>query len=158
MLLPYLNVVALKDNPALISALLHRRTRYSLEDWAAFDMYESKDAWKNGLLALEFSPLCVVVHGNDYSKAGPFEIDTAHRGDIAGFPRAQLLLEAQSNLMAFLPWVVDLALEEPTSRIHLRPSGTICARKASKCPPTSLNGPATRTNPSRNLPCLILKP
>ena len=74
-------------------------------------MYEFKDAWKNGLLALEFSPLCIVVHGNDYGKAVLFETDTAHRGDIVGFPRAQLLLEAQSNLMAFLLRVVDLTLE-----------------------------------------------
>ncbi|KAK5110324.1 hypothetical protein LTR85_001277 [Meristemomyces frigidus] len=80
-------------------------------NWAAFDSYQFRDPWKVGLFALEFLPLCVVVHGERYGQTVPFRSDAAHRCDILGFPRAQLLLEAQSQLMAILLRVMDITLE-----------------------------------------------
>ena len=110
-LLPYLTIAALKDNPALIFALLHVRTEYTLDDWATFDMHQLGDPWKVGLFAVEFSSLCIIAHGGGYGDVVPFESNAAHRGDILGFPRARLLLEAQSRLMGFLLRLFDLTLE-----------------------------------------------
>ncbi|KAK4499654.1 hypothetical protein PRZ48_010172 [Zasmidium cellare] len=111
MLLPYLALDTLKENPNFIYALLHYRTEYSLEDWATFDLHQFWDPWKVGLLSIDFSPMCVIVHGTEYGKSIPFDGASVHRGDAVGFPRARLLLEAQAKLMQFLTKVFDLTLE-----------------------------------------------
>lgn len=110
-LLPYLAMDILKDNPAFLFALLHYRTLYSMEDWATFNLHQFRGAWKNGTVATQYSSMCVVVHGKDYGTLVPFDANAAHRGDMVGLPRAQLLLEAQANLMGFLSKVMDLTLE-----------------------------------------------
>lgn len=69
-LLPYLNVDALRDNPSLVFALLHNRVEHSLEDWAPFDSHQFRNAWDVGLLALDFSPMCVIMHGKQYGTVG----------------------------------------------------------------------------------------
>lgn len=111
MLLPYLGLDTLKDNPAFMYALMHYRTTYSLENWASFDLHQFRNPWKLGLISIDLSPMCVVVHGTEYGKLVSFDAASVHRGDAVGFPRAQLLLEAQANLMQLLVKVFDLTLE-----------------------------------------------
>lgn len=111
LLLPYLSSESLKENPGLLFALLHYRTKYTLDDWATFDMQLFHNAWESGLVDVNFSPGCVLAFGPRYGELVPFDEKLVHRGDIIGFPRAELLLEAQSELMNFLVRVVDATLE-----------------------------------------------
>lgn len=75
------------------------------------------------------------MYGSDYGKIKPWDgrsvswdAGAAHQGDTLGFPRAQLVLEAQANIMAFLRTVMDKILE---SRVYLwfRKVGCIDSRK-----------------------------
>ena len=52
-----------------------------------------------------------MISGSEYGKILDWDIDSTHLEDDIGFPRAQLLLEAQANLMRFLRTVVDKILE-----------------------------------------------
>ncbi|KAH7142565.1 hypothetical protein B0J13DRAFT_636003 [Dactylonectria estremocensis] len=83
LLLPWLNVEVLKTNPAVLFALLHYRTAYSPQHWAAFDSSQLTLNW---------------------------EEKAAHRADTLGFPRAMLVLEAQAYLMEVLCRIVARTL------------------------------------------------
>ncbi|KAF4627825.1 hypothetical protein G7Y89_g10330 [Cudoniella acicularis] len=111
LLLPWLNLEILKENPAVLFALLHNRTAYPPQDWAAFDSKQLVQNWAIGFLAVQFSAKCVVMHGSRYGQVVDFEAGATHRGDTLGFPRAQLVLEAQAYLMNSLRKTVDLLLE-----------------------------------------------
>ncbi|KAL0253237.1 hypothetical protein SLS55_010209 [Diplodia seriata] len=111
-LLPYLSVELLKKDPAVFLGLLHNRTHYTPDMWAAFDSKELTIAWAAGFLDVDFNESCVVLHGSQYGHLVPWEADSAHRSDIIGFPRARLVIEAQARLLRFLRRVVDQILEE----------------------------------------------
>ena len=111
LLLPWLNVEVLKTNPAVLFALLHFRTVYPPQDWAAFDCHNMEFAWAAGYLNVDFSSKCVVMYGARYGEVVKWEEGMAHRGDILGFPRARLVLEAQAYLMTLLRKIVDKILE-----------------------------------------------
>ena len=110
-LLPYLAIDMLKDNPSRIFALVHQRSSSAIEDWSAFDMHQTRDAWNAGLFAVDYSPSCVVMFGQEYGRIVPFEAASTHRGDTMGYPRAKLVLEAQAELYSFLTKVVTITLE-----------------------------------------------
>ncbi|KAH8162604.1 hypothetical protein CIB48_g5643 [Xylaria polymorpha] len=111
LLLPWLNIEVLKKNPAVLYALLHYRTLYTPQSWAAFDSRQLTISWACGWLDVDFSPKCVIMHGARYGELVKWEEAAAHRGDILGFPRARLVLEAQALLLATLCGIVDRLLE-----------------------------------------------
>lgn len=111
LLLPWLNVEVLTTNPAVLFALLHYRTAYSPQHWAAFDSQQLALSWAVGLLDVDFSPKCVVMYGQKYGSLVDWQKDAAHRADILGFPRASLVLEAQAYLMEVLHNIVTKVLE-----------------------------------------------
>lgn len=64
------------------------------------------------------------MHGSDYGKVVPWDKDAAHPWDIVGFPRAQLILEAQRHLMQVLRGVVERLTEDlPNDEPMLIPFG-----------------------------------
>jgi hypothetical protein len=111
LLLPWLNVEVLKANPAVLFALLHYRTVYPPQDWAAFDCRQLTLSWACGWLDVDYSAKCVVMYGPRYGDLMDWEAEAAHRADILGFPRARLVLEAQAYLMEVLCNVVDKILD-----------------------------------------------
>ncbi|KAK5719779.1 hypothetical protein LTR17_015150 [Elasticomyces elasticus] len=111
-LLPYLTVENICDNKLKLPSLLHHRTSSSPEDWVMFDSDQFRDAYMRGCLALHFNRHCVVLHGSSYGKLVPWEKEKAHTWAIVGWPRAQLILEAQSELMQCLRKVVDHILKD----------------------------------------------
>ncbi|KAI1358001.1 hypothetical protein F5Y08DRAFT_322848 [Xylaria arbuscula] len=111
LLLPWLNIEVLKKNPAVLYALLHYRTRYTPQSWAAFDSKQLRISWACGWLDVDFSPKCVIMHGARYGELVKWDEASAHRGDILGFPRARLVLEAQASLLATLRRIVDGLLQ-----------------------------------------------
>lgn len=111
LLLPWLSVEVLKTNPAVLFALLHYRTVYPPQDWAAFDCRQLTLSWACGWLDVDYSAKCVVMYGPRYGDFVDWEAGAAHRADILGFPRARLVLEAQAYLMEVLCNIVDKILD-----------------------------------------------
>lgn len=115
-LLPWLDVESLKEDPARLLGLLNNRTRFSPEDWASHDNEVLMFGYNQGFLAIDYNPLCVVMTGSKYGELVPWDESAAHRLDIIGFPRAQLILEAQAVLLTFLVQVVEGLVEGLESR------------------------------------------
>lgn len=111
LLLPWLSVEVLKTNPAILFALLHYRTRYPPQDWAVFDCRQITLSWASGWLDVDYSAMCVVMYGPRYGDFVDWEEGAAHRGDILGFPRARLVVEAQAYLMETLCNIADKILD-----------------------------------------------
>jgi len=110
-LLPWLSVEVLKSNPAVLFGLLHSRTAYPPQDWAAFDNMQLILGWAGGYFEVQFTDKCVVMYGPRYGEVVHWQAGPAHRADIMGFPRARLVLEAQADLMVGLRQIVDKILE-----------------------------------------------
>jgi hypothetical protein len=110
-LLPYLSQEDLKVDPMRFLSLLHCRTKYDIDAWVLFDLKQTRAGYDHGRLALEHSPSCVVMYGSDYGKLVPWNKTEAHRWDIIGYPRAQIILEAQRVLMDFLRKTLEDLLE-----------------------------------------------
>jgi len=111
LLLPWLSVELLKTHPAMLFSLLHYRTVYPPQDWAAFDCRQITASWACGWLDVDFSAKCVVMYGPRYGDLVDWEAAAAHRADILGFPRARLVLEAQAYLADVLCNIVDKILD-----------------------------------------------
>ena len=111
LLLPWLSLEALKMNPAVLFALLHNRTAYPPQDWATFDGRQLILSWACGHFDTHYSGKCVIMYGPRYGELVDWQAGPAHRGDIIGFPKACLILEAQAYLMGALRKIVDKILE-----------------------------------------------
>lgn len=86
-LLQWLSIDALRSDPARLLGLLNNRARYIPEEWAPFDNENLRFAYNQGFVAINYSPLCVVMFGPEYGQLVPWEENAAHRLDIIGFPR-----------------------------------------------------------------------
>jgi len=110
-LLPYLTIPTLAKESFTLFALLYTRANARLEDWAAFDNDQLTVNWNCPFLNVEFNPGCVVLYGPNYGQLKKWNKESVHRGDYLGFPRAQILLEAQAILMATLRRILENAIE-----------------------------------------------
>ncbi|WZH50115.1 hypothetical protein QYS62_011354 [Fusarium acuminatum] len=110
LMLPWLNVHVLKSNPVVLFALLHYRTANPPDSWAAFDSKQLNYGWAGAQFDVDFSAKCVVMYGHRYGSLVDWEEEAAYRGDIMGFPRAQLVLEAQAHLLTVLCSITESIL------------------------------------------------
>ena len=108
---PYLSVDALEKNPALLLSLLHHRSQYSPQDWAAYDSKVLTLGWASGAFDVDFNSSSVVMYGDRYGQLTPWNADQMHRAVTLGYPRAILVLEAQSTLLGLLRRIVEILLE-----------------------------------------------
>ncbi|KAK1635196.1 hypothetical protein BDP81DRAFT_482246 [Colletotrichum phormii] len=99
LLVPWLNVEVLMTSPAVLFALLHRRTLYPPEDFAPLDCRQMELFWASGNFDVVFSAKCVVMSGSRYGDVVDWNAQQTHTGYTLGFPRARLVLEAQAFLM-----------------------------------------------------------
>ncbi|OTB01767.1 hypothetical protein M426DRAFT_36164, partial [Hypoxylon sp. CI-4A] len=74
--------------------------------------------WKAGWFDTYFSEKCVVMYGSQYGDLVDWEEGSAHRFDVLGFPRAQLVLEAQLIILTTLREVVDNILSGVDASLH----------------------------------------
>ena len=109
-LLPYLNTPTLATECATLLSILHTRSHAPLEDWVPFDNYQLTHNWNCGYFDVQYNRGCVVLFGSEYGKLKSWDGALTHRQDALGFPRAQLLLEAQSKLMGILRQILTKAL------------------------------------------------
>ncbi|TVY32367.1 hypothetical protein LOCC1_G008893 [Lachnellula occidentalis] len=110
-LLDYLNVDGLKSDPARLMGLVHNRTRYGPEQWALHDNQKLDWSWNGGMLEIDASNLCMIMHGPRYGELVSWEIKSAHSSEIVGFPRGKLILDAQETLYKFLRRSMKLLCE-----------------------------------------------
>ncbi|KAE8446320.1 hypothetical protein EG329_012067 [Mollisiaceae sp. DMI_Dod_QoI] len=123
-LLPYMSLENLKEEPSRVIKLLHYRSRYSPPELAAFDNRQLTFGWTTGSFKTIFSDCCVVMYGDRYGDIVPWDRQAVHRGDIVGFPRAQLILEAQAYLMKILRRLVEHLVEGlPNDALCPTPTG-----------------------------------
>ncbi|TVY73172.1 hypothetical protein LSUE1_G005903 [Lachnellula suecica] len=106
-LLEYLNVAGLSRDPVKLLGLIQNRALFEPNRWAAYDNLKTEYPWYYRMVTIEFSSLGMVMSGPDYGSLVDWDSDAAHRGDILGYPRAKLLLEAQETLLAFLKKMVQ---------------------------------------------------
>ncbi|KAI3320911.1 hypothetical protein HD806DRAFT_547073 [Xylariaceae sp. AK1471] len=111
LLLPWLDLDTLKCHPHVLFALLHYRIQYPPQDWAAFDIKQLDMGWKEGYFEVRFAQQGVIVHGQRYGDLVEWDLPASHRADILGFPRAELLFEAQAYLMSTLRDLVIQVLD-----------------------------------------------
>ncbi|CAJ0543905.1 Ff.00g039850.m01.CDS01 [Fusarium sp. VM40] len=110
LMLPWLNVHVLKSNPTVLFALLQHRAFNSPQNWATFDSRQLTFGWVAGQFHVDFSAKSVIMYGNRYGSLVDWEEKAAHRGDTMGFPRAQLVLEAQAHLLKVLCSITETIL------------------------------------------------
>ncbi|KAI0473405.1 hypothetical protein GGR56DRAFT_530188 [Xylariaceae sp. FL0804] len=111
-LLPWLNVAMLSQNPTMLFALLHSRTHFSPQEWAAYDSKQITIGWVYGLFDVEYNISSVIMYGAQYGQLTPWDADQMHQADTLGFPRARLVFEAQSTLLQLLRRLVETLLGE----------------------------------------------
>ncbi|EXF81086.1 hypothetical protein CFIO01_12026 [Colletotrichum fioriniae PJ7] len=111
LLVPWLNVEVLKASPAILFALLHSRALYPPEDFAPLDCRQMELSCATGNFDVEFSAKCVVMCGPRCGDFVDWDAQHAHSRYTLGYPRARLVLEAQTFLMNALSRITDEILE-----------------------------------------------
>lgn len=107
-LLPWLNVEVLARDHSLLPALMHYRTAFDPQKYANFDHQEIDYGFRLDMLALQYNPHCVTMHGHRFGKLAQWDTDAFHRSDMTSFPRALLTFEAQNTLSTFLANAISL--------------------------------------------------
>ncbi|KXT06536.1 hypothetical protein AC578_6104 [Pseudocercospora eumusae] len=115
LLLPWLNIEYLSQDPHSLFALLHTRaTNNNLSSWALFDQHQLAGSFSQGALSVAYNPHCVMMDGGDdvaYGALVPWDMGKAHRREIIGFPMAQLIFDSQELLSSYLKSTVDMVLQ-----------------------------------------------
>ncbi|EWZ30353.1 uncharacterized protein FOBCDRAFT_281813 [Fusarium oxysporum Fo47] len=111
LLLTWLNVQVIKTDLAVLFALLHYRTAYTPQSWAAFNSRQFTLGWAAEYFDVGFFAKCFVMYGDRHGSLVDWEAKAAHRADTFGYPRVMLVLEVQAYLLEVLCNVVDKILE-----------------------------------------------
>lgn len=106
--LPYIDLPSLSESPMPLLSLMHHRVHGEPSDWVLFDSEQMDVAFDLG--NTRNNPHCVVMYGKYYGELIPWNVDSAHRCDIMGYPRARLILESQRLLFRFLKTMVELIM------------------------------------------------
>ncbi|KAI1348841.1 hypothetical protein F5Y01DRAFT_306462 [Xylaria sp. FL0043] len=101
-LLPWMDIETLKSHPHILFALLYYRTQYPPQAWAAFDIKQLDFGWKRAYFQVHSSQKGVLVHGPRYGELVDWDHSASQSAGILGFPKAELLFEAQAYLMEVL--------------------------------------------------------
>lgn len=107
MLLPYLNLEALANDPENFLMLLANQSKYLPEASAPYDSFVLEKPWGYGNLEFAYNPNCVHMEGNQYGKLTPWDQDKAHEWRIVGYPRARKILWAKRRVLSFLRHIVE---------------------------------------------------
>ncbi|KAK5675120.1 hypothetical protein LTS10_012194 [Elasticomyces elasticus] len=107
-LLPYLNVESICEKDRLLQ-LIVARTRCDAEQHLVYDLERTDMAFEHWHVKIVFNANTVVMchEAGHVGELTPYDAERIHRGDIVGFPRAQLAFEAQRILSSFLSEMVS---------------------------------------------------
>ncbi|KAI1359076.1 hypothetical protein F5Y08DRAFT_91371 [Xylaria arbuscula] len=73
--------------------------------------------WKPGHFVVDYVLLGVVIHGLQYGELVRGDLPAFRRGDILGFPKAELLLKSQASLMSLLHQLAVFILSGKTTTV-----------------------------------------
>jgi hypothetical protein len=108
----WLNTAEFSEDRMRLMSLLHVRSEYGPEQWAAFD---TRSAWlacqQTEWQSCVYNANAVVMHGEYYGRLVPFAVNSAHSWKEVGYPRAQLTFWVQEGISAALSTVVDLIVD-----------------------------------------------
>lgn len=62
LLLPYLSVEVLSEDPLMLLALIHHRSTARISDWAIFDGMQIRSSFSQGVLEANYNPHCVTMY------------------------------------------------------------------------------------------------
>lgn len=114
---PYLDLpTLLEDRPKLL-ALVQYRATYSPSEWLLFDWHQAKNVAPYLGLQKAYNPHCMVVRGHNFGALVQWDMDSAHKQEMIGYPAALLALKAQRELMRFLRDMISLILEGDLSAV-----------------------------------------
>ncbi|KAK3620418.1 hypothetical protein LTR56_017844 [Elasticomyces elasticus] len=111
-LLPYLNIETLSNEPTKLLVLLHLRATHTFEQFLPYDVERTKMAFEDYHVKTIYNPHAVVMcrEAGTVGQLTQWDRAGAHRGDIVGFPRAQLAFEAANELATFLRNFIHVTL------------------------------------------------
>jgi hypothetical protein len=108
----WLDTAKLSEDRMRLMSLLHVRSEYGPERWAAFD---TRSAWlacqQTGWYRCAHNVNAVVMHGEHYGKLVPFTVNSAHSWKEVGYPRAEVTFWVQDQIYAALSAAVDLIVD-----------------------------------------------
>lgn len=111
-LLPYLDLPSLSQDASLLLALLHNRSHHKPSEWALFDSEQVKVPFNlTTYIQVAYNPHCVSMNGETFGKLITSDATRAHNFDIVGYPRARIILQAQSALSTLLRRITKTILE-----------------------------------------------
>jgi hypothetical protein len=110
-LIPYCNVEALGEDPAKFLVLLFNRAWIAPEYWVLQDSSFLNALWEIGIFEFFFNENAVIMHGDQYGQLTKQDPGSVHAWETIGFPRAILVLKAQTKLMSLLRAIVDKLIE-----------------------------------------------
>lgn len=110
-LLPWLSIEALLEDSTNVLHLLQNRAACPVDEWVMHDSKQLDAGWQTGALRTQHNSNCVVMYGKSYGKLTTFDPPACHQWYKIGYPRARLILEAQSLLYGFLRKFVETLLE-----------------------------------------------
>ncbi|KAL2069268.1 hypothetical protein VTL71DRAFT_15606 [Oculimacula yallundae] len=113
-LMPWLSIESLVDDPKKFLALIHARTHFEPEAWVPFNKDQTAFAWQHGLLFDHYANYCIVLSGPRFGEIVPWT-DEAHRWITCPYPRGMLILVAQSLIARFLRQAIENLLQSPSS-------------------------------------------
>jgi hypothetical protein len=117
----WLDIAEFSEDRMRLMSLLHVRSEYGPEQWAAFD---TRSSWlacqQDGWLRCAYNVNAVVMHGEHYGKLVPFDVSRAHSWQEVGFPRAELTFWVQEGVSAALSAVVDLIVDGEKPRGNVK--------------------------------------
>ncbi|KAI0808680.1 hypothetical protein GGR55DRAFT_180431 [Xylaria sp. FL0064] len=122
LLLPWMDIETLKSHPHILFALLHYRTQYPPQAWAAFNIKQLDFGWKRAHFQVHFSRTWVLVHGPRYGELVDWDHSVSQSPGTLGFPKAELLFEAQAYLVAVLRDLVLRVLIDVDENVPARTS------------------------------------
>ncbi|KAK5722408.1 hypothetical protein LTR15_005638 [Elasticomyces elasticus] len=110
-LVPYLNIETMVEGDRLLQ-LLVVRTRYGAQQHLSYDLERTDLAFVYWHVKILYNPHAVVMceEAGNIGDLVQYDADMVHRGDVVGFPRAQLAFEAQKILYTFLTEAVKQLL------------------------------------------------
>ncbi|TKA79367.1 hypothetical protein B0A55_02834 [Friedmanniomyces simplex] len=126
-LLPYINVETMSQDEKKLLLLLFVRTNNEPQEFLAYDFERTKMAFKDHHVTIMYNHHCVLMceEAGRVGELTPWNGDRVHRGDIVGFPRAQLAFEVACGLSVFLRGVAKIVLakgpgdDEPRGCVNL---------------------------------------
>jgi hypothetical protein len=110
-LVPWLTADNICEDKSKFLTLLYHRTASEPQDWVTFDDAQLSDYFMDGRLEARYSQVSIQVHGKYFGALREWDPDEAHANNIIGWPKAELVLEAQAKILRFLRATVEKIVE-----------------------------------------------